>query len=94
MLFTEGRSSLQNRDFFCPSRNYHTGMNMTSSRSRAATSIRSVANGVSERKHLPSRDVAAAGGWRDLRTMERSYQRADEHTLLAVVTESAKLRDA
>jgi len=49
---------------------------------------------VSERKHLPSRDVAAAGGWRDLRTMERSYQQMDEHTLLAVVTEPAKLRDA
>lgn len=49
---------------------------------------------VSERKHLLSRDVAVAGGWRDLRTMERSYQRGDEHTLLAVVTEAAKLRDA
>jgi len=49
---------------------------------------------VSERKHLPSRDVAAAGGWRDLRTMERSYQQTDEHTLLAVVTEPSKLREA
>jgi integrase len=29
-----------------------------------------------ERKHLPDVDVAWAGGWRDLVTMKRSYQRA------------------
>ena len=46
------------------------------------------------RKHLPAADLAHAGGWRDLRSLERSYQRVDDETLLAVVTESRKLRDA
>jgi hypothetical protein len=46
-----------------------------------------------ERKHLPAADVAHAGGWRDLRSLERSYQRVDDETLLAVVTERRKLRD-
>jgi integrase len=46
-----------------------------------------------ERKHLPVRDVAEAGGWRDLRSLERSYQKADAATMLAVVTEPKKLRD-
>jgi hypothetical protein len=46
------------------------------------------------RKHLPAADVAHAGGWRDLRSLERSYQRVDDETLLAVVTEPRKLRDA
>jgi len=45
------------------------------------------------RKHLPAADVAHAGGWRDLRSLERSYQRVDDETLLAVVTEPRKLRD-
>jgi integrase len=45
------------------------------------------------RKHLPAADVAHAGGWRDLRSLERSYQRVDDATLLAVVTEPRKLRD-
>jgi integrase len=45
------------------------------------------------RKHLPAADVAHAGGWRDLRSLERSYQRIDDETLLAVVTELRKLRD-
>ena len=30
-----------------------------------------------ERKHLPDVDVAEAAGWRDLRTMKRSYQQPD-----------------
>lgn len=45
------------------------------------------------RKHLPARDVAAAGGWRDLRTLEQCYTLVDESTLLAVVTEPRKLRE-
>jgi hypothetical protein len=45
------------------------------------------------RKHLPAADVAHAGGWRDLRSLECSYQRVDDATLLAVVTEPRKLRD-
>ena len=46
-----------------------------------------------ERKHLPRADVAAAGGWRDVRSLELCYQQADDATLLAVVTEPRKLRD-
>ena len=38
-----------------------------------------------ERKHLPDVDVARAGGWRDLTTMKRSYQRADPVTTLRAV---------
>jgi hypothetical protein len=45
------------------------------------------------RKHLPAQDVAAAGGWRNLRSLERCYQQIDEQTLLAVVTEPRRLRE-
>jgi len=45
------------------------------------------------RKHLAAADVAYAGGWRDLRSLQRSYQQVDEETLLAVVTEPRKVRD-
>ena len=38
-----------------------------------------------ERKHLPDVDVAEAAGWRDLRTMKRSYQQPDPATVLRVV---------
>ena len=37
-----------------------------------------------ERKDLPLKDVAAAGGWRDTSTLLR-YQQPDEETLRAVV---------
>ncbi|MGH7662754.1 MAG: hypothetical protein ACRENI_00415, partial [Gemmatimonadaceae bacterium] len=47
-----------------------------------------------ERKHLPAQDVAAAGGWRDLRCLQTAYTHADDETILAVVTEPRKLRDA
>ena len=47
-----------------------------------------------ERKHLPAQDVAAAGGWRDLRSLQNAYQQVDEETLLAVVSEPRKLRSA
>lgn len=46
------------------------------------------------RKHHPAADVAAAGGWRDLRSLEKSYIKADEATMLRVVTEVARVRDA
>lgn len=46
-----------------------------------------------ERKHLSPKDVAAAGGWRDLRTLERSYTHTDEATMLAVVSSPNKLRE-
>ena len=38
-----------------------------------------------ERKDYPVRDVAEAGGWRDLQTLLRSYQQADDETLRQVV---------
>jgi integrase len=47
-----------------------------------------------ERKHLPTKDVAAAGQWRDQRTLETAYMQSDEETILAVVNEPRKLRAA
>lgn len=47
-----------------------------------------------ERKDLPTPDVMVAGGWRDRRSLERSYQKADPATVLRVMTEPRKLRDA
>ena len=38
-----------------------------------------------ERKGYPIRDVAAAGGWRDERTILRSYQQTDSETIKRVV---------
>jgi hypothetical protein len=46
-----------------------------------------------ERKHLPAKDVAEAGGWLDTRSLEQCYQQADEKTLLQVVSEPRKLRE-
>ena len=46
-----------------------------------------------ERKHLPLRDVAAAGGWKDVNTLLEVYQQADEASVLAVMTETRKLRE-
>lgn len=47
---------------------------------------------VTERKHLPRKDVAAAGGWRSEKTLDL-YEKTDEETLLAVVNEPRKLRE-
>lgn len=38
-----------------------------------------------ERKHLPAQDVAQAGGWSSIETMQTCYQHADAETLLEVV---------
>lgn len=38
-----------------------------------------------ERKHLPIKDVAAAGGWQDIVTLTKCYQQADEETMRSVV---------
>lgn len=38
-----------------------------------------------DRKHLPPKDVAAAGGWRDISTLVNCYQQPDEATIKAVV---------
>ena len=37
-----------------------------------------------ERKHLSLKDVAAAGGWKDVETLTTCYQQPDTDTLLAV----------
>jgi integrase len=46
-----------------------------------------------ERKHLSLKDVAAAGGWKDVETLLTCYQQPDMETLLAVMSEPRKLRD-
>jgi hypothetical protein len=46
-----------------------------------------------ERKHLPAADVAAAGGWGSVETLQRAYQHADEATMLRVVLEAGELRE-
>lgn len=43
-----------------------------------------------ERKHLPVKDVAEAGGWLDTRSLEQCYQQTDE---AKVVSEPRKLRE-
>ena len=45
------------------------------------------------RKHLPVTDVAAAGGWKSIVTIQRCYQQADEKTMLSVVLGGAELRE-
>lgn len=47
---------------------------------------------VTERKKLPRKDVAAAGGWKSERTLEL-YEFPDEETMLEVVTAPRKLRE-
>ena len=47
-----------------------------------------------ERKHLPVKDVAAAGGWKDVGTLLTSYQQADRETMLAVMSEPKKVTEA
>ncbi|MGH7721023.1 MAG: hypothetical protein ACREON_19520, partial [Gemmatimonadaceae bacterium] len=46
-----------------------------------------------ERKHLATQDVMAAGGWRDERSLKEAYQQVDTETLVAVVNEPRKLRE-
>lgn len=46
-----------------------------------------------ERKHLPPKDVAAAGGWKDLTTLLEVYQQSDEASVLAVTSVTLKLRE-
>lgn len=47
-----------------------------------------------ERKHLPDKDVAQAGGWASLESLKKSYQQADEATMLYVVMSGGELREA
>jgi hypothetical protein len=44
-----------------------------------------------ERKDLPLKDVAAASGWKDVRTLLTCYQHADEATMLKVMESRVKL---
>ena len=44
-----------------------------------------------ERKDMPVKDVATAGGWSDTVTLLRSYQQADEVTVTRVVLSAPKL---
>ena len=46
-----------------------------------------------ERKHLPVIDVAQAGGWSDTQTLLTCYQQPDQETLLAVISETRKVRE-
>jgi integrase len=46
------------------------------------------------RKHLPAVDVAEAGGWASVATLQTCYQRADMGTMLTVVTAPAEVREA
>jgi integrase len=46
-----------------------------------------------ERKHLPLKDVAAAGGWKDVNTLLEIYQQPDDAGVLAVMSETRKLRE-
>jgi hypothetical protein len=39
-----------------------------------------------QRKHLPVRDVAAAGGWKGVTVQQGVYEAADQETLEAVVS--------
>lgn len=46
-----------------------------------------------ERKHLNPKDVAAAGGWKDIATLLEVYQQSDDASVLAVMSEPKKLRE-
>ncbi len=46
-----------------------------------------------ERKGLPLKDVAAAGGWKDVNTLLEVYQQSDEGSVLAVTSVTLKLRE-
>jgi integrase len=47
-----------------------------------------------ERKQHSLKDVAAAGGWKDTETLLTCYQHPDADTLLAVMSEPRKMREA
>ncbi|KPK82199.1 MAG: hypothetical protein AMS25_03220 [Gemmatimonas sp. SM23_52] len=44
-----------------------------------------------ERKHLPLKDVAEAGGWREPQTLIRCYQQSDEAAFTSVMLDAPKL---
>ena len=46
-----------------------------------------------ERKDLSLKDVARAGGWKDVDTLLTCYQQPDRESLLAVMAEPRKVRE-
>ena len=46
-----------------------------------------------ERKHLPLKDVAAAGGWQDVETLLECYQQPDHETLKSVMDGAKTLHE-
>ena len=46
-----------------------------------------------ERKRQPLKDVAEAGGWKDIDTLLSCYQHPDQEALLAVMSEPRKVRE-
>jgi len=48
---------------------------------------------VTARKHLPDVDVAAAGGWKDVRMLKECYQQPDLETMLEVVQGGRDLKE-
>ena len=48
----------------------------------------------SERKHLSDVDVAKAGGWKSTVTLKTIYQQADMETMVTVVNNARRLREA
>lgn len=45
-----------------------------------------------QRKHLPVKDVAAAGGWKDIAVLQGVYEAADQETLAEVVSGGKRIR--
>ena len=45
------------------------------------------------RAHLPRKQVAVAGGWRDTETLERCYQQPDKQSLLTVMADQTKVHE-
>ena len=46
-----------------------------------------------ERKFLPLKDVAPAGGWKGVKTLLEVYQQSDAESVLAVTSVTTKLRE-
>ena len=46
------------------------------------------------RKNLPAKDVAYAGGWKNVATLQTIYQQPDPESTYRAVAEPVKLREA
>ena len=65
----------------------------TGGRNPRASFLRCRRKWATERKHPPVMDVAQAGRWSNIQTLLMCYQQPDHETLLAVVSESRKVRE-